>query len=75
MLYPACSRCLKPFPTEAFGEKPDCSGTDRCNWPLHTIDNHRKHALSYKSAITHAQQKEIERGHGCRYSILLIIMS
>ncbi len=30
--YRACSRCLKPFPTEVFGQKADFTGTDRSNW-------------------------------------------
>ena len=37
-----CSKCLKPFPTTSFGEKPDYSGFDKINWTprsskLHSI--------------------------------------
>ena len=28
----ACSKCLKVFPTEKFGDKPDFSGFDVANW-------------------------------------------
>ena len=69
--YRACSRCLKPFPTEKFGGKADYSGTDRASWTPRCIDSHRKYALQCKSAITQQQQKLIEREHGCRYSVLL----
>ena len=45
-----CSRCLKSFPTEKFGEKKDYSGFDRSKWPEITIDEHRKFGMSWKHA-------------------------
>lgn len=69
--YHGCSRCLKPFPTEAFGEKPNYCGTDRSNWPPRSKESHLKHALEHKSANTKEKQKLIEREHGCRYSVLI----
>ena len=67
--YHACSKCLKAFPTEKFGEKADFTGTDRTLWPPRNFESHRKHALEYKSAHT-KEQKEIECNYGCHYSIL-----
>ena len=69
--YRACSRCLKPFPTEVFGQKADFTGTDRSNWTKRSTISHRDQAQAHKEAITKAQQKLIEREHGCRYSVLL----
>ena len=69
--YHACSRCLKAFPTDAFGKKPDYSGMNRDEWPLRSLDNHRYQAERHKVATTRDEQKKIEREHGCRYSILL----
>lgn len=66
-----CSRCLKEFPTEAFGQKPDYTGTDRSAWPPRTMDLHREQALRHKDCATQAKQKEIEYAYGCRYSVLL----
>ena len=69
--YRACSRCLKPFPTERFGQKPDYTGTDRSSWPPRSLDVHRQQAIKHKNANTREKQKSIEREHGCRYSLLL----
>ena len=69
--YHACSRCLKPFPTAAFGEKPDYSGFDRSVWPPRTLESHVTHANRHKCAKTQKERKAIERESGCRYSVLL----
>ena len=69
--YRACSRCLKPFPTAAFGEKPDYSGFCRGMWSPRTTESHVVHATRYKCAKTHKERKAIEREYGCRYSVLL----
>ena len=66
----ACSRCLKAFPTENFGEKADYTGTDRLSWECRSLDSHRQFAHKHKDATTRAEQKVIERDHGCRYSVL-----
>ena len=34
-----CSKCLKSFPTESFGEKPDFSGYDCENWEFVVMPN------------------------------------
>ena len=67
----ACSRCLKTFPTESFGEKPDFTGFDREKWPARKLPMHRMHATHYLGAKSRTEQKKLERTHGCRYSILL----
>ncbi len=69
--YHGCSRCLKPFPTKKFGEKPDYTGTDRSTWTTRSKESHYQHAMEYKSANTKEKQKSIERDHGCRYSVLI----
>jgi hypothetical protein len=35
------------------------------------MKSHRQHSLNYLKCDTVAKQKEIERQHGCRYSVLL----
>ena len=43
----ACSRCLKVFPTESFGDKADYSGFDRDTWPPRSLAIHRTYALKH----------------------------
>ena len=69
--YHACSRCLKAFPTAAFGEKPDYSGFDRSKWTPRSLDSHLKSAEHYRNANTAKDRKLIERESGSRYSVLL----
>ncbi len=58
-----CSKCLKSFSREHFGEKADFSGFDR--------ESHRCFAEKHVAAKTQAAETVIEREHGCRYSCLL----
>ena len=67
----ACSKCLKVFETEVFGDKPDFSGFDRSQWVPRQNSSHRQHAFKHKVCNTLSDQKKIERDHGCRYSVLL----
>ena len=67
----ACSKCLKVFGTEVFGNKPDFSGFDRSQWVPRENSSHRQYAFEHKSCNTLSNQKKIERDHGCRYSVLL----
>ena len=53
--YSACSRCLKPFPTAEFGEKPDYSGFCRDTWTPRTHNVHAKRY--YKCAKTQGAEK------------------
>lgn len=68
--YHGCSKCMLPFPTLAFGEKPDYTNTNESEWPPRNITEHKKSALAHKNSSTRAQQKLIERNSGVRYSIL-----
>lgn len=67
----ACSKCLKVFETEVFGDKPDFSGFDKSLWVQRHNSAHRQYAFEHKSCNTLTDQKRIERDHGCRYSVLL----
>lgn len=66
-----CSKCLKPFPTEHFGEKADYTGFKREEWEPRTLDMHKESARLHRAATTLVAQKSIERESGCRYSVLL----
>ena len=67
----ACTKCLKDFPTETFGDQPDYSGFERDTWPIRTNEEHRKYALLHHDCQTQSSQNDIVRKHGCRYSVLL----
>ena len=69
--YRGCSRCLKSFPTKAFGEKADYSGFNRSTWEPRSNSSHRYYANKHKHSVSGQQRKDIERTHGCRYSVLL----
>ena len=68
--YRGYSRCLLPFLTVTFGEKVDCTNTDRSQWLPHAIENHKQHALAYKACNTQAAREELERQYRVHYSIL-----
>ena len=40
-----CLRCLKPFPTTSFGDKPDYTGFDRVLWESPSNESHRLHSI------------------------------
>ena len=67
----ACTKCLKEFATTSFGDQPNYSGFERDIWTNRTNSNHRHHAMQHQKYITRSAQTEIEREHGCRYSVLL----
>jgi hypothetical protein len=69
--FKGCSRCLKSFPTENFGEKPDFGGFDFENWPRRVSGVHKKKGLEHLNASTSSRQQAIEREFGVKYSILL----
>lgn len=66
-----CSRCMKMFPTDSFGEKPDYTGFDRSTWEPRLCETHRMHAENHRKATTAKERNTIERDYGCRYSVLL----
>ena len=67
----ACTKCLKDFPTESFGDLPDYSGFEREKWPIRTNTTHRQFASEYLACQTKSEQKQNRKKHGCRYSVLL----
>lgn len=50
-----CSKCLKEFPTEEFGEKADYSGFDQSNWKMRDKIHHHYNAMKHHDATS---QKE-----------------
>ena len=66
-----CSRCLKSFPTQNFGEKADYSGFDRSVWPPRTKEDHQKKGMEWKHANTLTSRQRIEREDGVRFTELL----
>ena len=54
----ACSRCLKVFPTENFGDKADYSGFVREEWPPRSLALHRAHALKHRDAENKAAKRQ-----------------
>ena len=67
----ACTKCLKEFATTSFGDQPNYSGFEINKWTKRTNSNHRHHAMQHQKCVTRSAQTEIEREHGCRYSVLL----
>ena len=66
-----CSKCLMTFPVNAFGELPDYSNFDRSLWTPRTNEHHRMIAQRFRKSKTRAQQQDIEKEFGIRYSVLL----
>ena len=66
-----CSRCLKSFPTNRFGEKKNYSGFNRSMWPKRSVEQHRKFGMNWKLATTQSKRHEIEQKYGVRYTELL----
>ena len=66
-----CSRCLKEFPTENFGDKKDYSGFDRSEWPKRTVEEHRDVGMSWKHCNTLAKRQNLEQKYGVRFTELL----
>ena len=66
-----CNKCLKRFPTNSFGEKPDYSGYNTSEWAARDLDLHKKLSLEHLNASTKSRQKSIEKDHGLKYSTLI----
>ena len=66
-----CSKCLKLFPTEQFGTKPDYSGYNLETWTNCDLATHVRNAIAASDACTAAERREIKRTYGCKYSKLL----
>ena len=65
-----CSKCLKLFPCESFGDKLDYSGFDRSLWPARTQEQHEKSLTEIAKAKSPSQQLELESMYGVRFSEL-----
>ena len=65
-----CSKCLKIFPTEKFGDKPNYSGFKKTEQEPRSHALHVWYAYKQRNARTLEQTREIERSHGARYSCL-----
>ena len=68
--YRGCSRCLKIFPTEHFGDYNDYSGFEKSNWEPRSHALHVWYARRQKTAKTDVERKAIESEFGARYSLL-----
>ena len=66
----ARSKCLKVFPTEKFGNKPDFSGFDIVKWTPRRREEVKATGIQYLQARTKQPKKSILRENGCRYSLL-----
>ena len=64
-----CSKCLKQFPSLV--NKLDYSGFDKSKWKARNISEHHMQSKLYLDANTKAQQSEVIKKYGVRYSVLL----
>lgn len=65
-----CNKCLKAFPTTAFGDKPDFSEYNRNEWELRT-STHRTHSLELLTATSKSALETLEGRYGISYSVLI----
>ena len=65
-----CSRCLLSFTKDRFGAKSDYTDTNRDQWPLRTLAEHKIASNSHKDAKCRSEQKLIEKHSGVKYSVL-----
>lgn len=68
-----CSKCMERFrqPNASLKDLPNYSGFNRQTWCIRHIDTHRASATQYLGAKTNAEQKDLLKEKGVRYSILL----
>ena len=69
-----CTKCLKPFQTTQFSEKPYFSGFNRDQWPKQDTPTHMRLANQYKILPNRLQQKALKLEHGLQYSELLQLL-
>lgn len=65
-----CSKCLKMFPCEGFGEPTDYSGFDRHDWVARTMSNHLKALEEIETATTLTEKTGLQKKYGAQYSEL-----
>ena len=66
-----CNKCLKEFPTESFGKKPDFSGYNRTDWEMRTKEKHKDACTELLKCKTKSAQESLEAENGMRYSVLI----
>ena len=66
-----CNKCLKEFPTESFGRKPDFSGYNRSDWEMRTKDHHKNVCSEWLKCQTKSAREYLESSTGIRYSVLI----
>ena len=65
-----CSKCLKVFPCEKFGDPPDYSGYDRQNWKPRNKEDHKTAVSKVKSSKTITELTKNQKELGVHYSEL-----
>ena len=65
-----CSKCLKVFPCEGFGEPTDFSGFDRQSWVARTMKNHMESLEEIEAANTQTEKVRLQKKYGTQYSEL-----
>ena len=65
-----CSKCLKKFPCENFGDATDYSGYDRQNWELRKMEDHKDAVCQIKLCKTITERIKKQKELGVHYSEL-----
>ena len=65
-----CSKCLKKFPCEKFGDATDYSGYDRQNWKPRNKKDHEDAVNTVKSSKTLTERQKNQKELGAHYSEL-----
>ena len=65
-----CSKCLKEFPREAFGEKQDFTGYNMNEWQPRTSNEHIQKAEETLLATHKTRRQELEKENSVRYSAM-----
>ena len=60
-----CFKCMKSFPTSAFGEKPDYSGFDRENWIAREHGDCVHVGMQHKHGKTAKKEVALRKDMGC----------
>ena len=68
-----CSKCMKEFPGDSFGDKLDYSGYDRSCWTARELEAHSTNAELVRDASSASAQEALSRQYGVRYSKLLLL--
>ena len=66
-----CSKCLKQFPKNAFGDKSDYSGFELDQWTPRLLTRHKRQCEKLNKCKTLTKLKTKQSKYGIRYSLLL----